>query len=95
MGSFDILNQHTIPTFKGLIDELHGFWETFADEIGLAMRPMEFEIVHSGPTALYMRGIVSRLRCGVGDAEIWRRHEGTQWLSGAVIKDSSNLLGHI
>lgn len=56
---------------------------------------MKFEIVHSGPTTLYMRGIISRLRCGVGDAEIWRRHEGTQWLSGAVIKDSSNLLGHI
>ena len=31
VGSSDILDQNTVPTFKGLIDELHGFWETIAD----------------------------------------------------------------
>ena len=92
-----VLDEHTVPTICRLIHESEGSRKTLRYEIGLAMRPMKFEIVHSGSAAGQMRRAISRVGARGrrwGCVQVRRGHERTEWLKG-LVEIRLDLLSHI
>ena len=74
------LDQHTLSTFQCSIDIRHRSRETFSDQIGLTMRPREFQVVHGRSAGRNMGRVKRGVRVRYGCAQVRGGHEGASWL---------------
>lgn len=89
------LDKNSFAAIESRVGKGHCSLETVVDEILLAMRPLEFEVVHGWPASGKILGMIS-IVWDAGVLEIGGGGDSTEWLGGMEgFEGGGDLLGDV